>query len=311
MDRSLAVGYNGCKEWPKRATRILDELASERRGPAMPDHPSVPIEPLVGRWRRQLRFSLRSVMVLILILGGGLGWFIHRAHIQQDAVAAIRQAGGSVIYEWQWKDGSFDPSGKPRVPGRLLDRLGPDLIYRVKRVDIGQGRADDSLMSPVGRLDGLEVLNLSGCRGVTDAGLAHLSDLTALRDLNVSGTGASGAGLKHLAALTRLERLEAPWGPTRDSDLASLKGLTALRWLQFQAASPDVTDAGLAHLSGLVNLETLSICSARITSAGLASLHGLSKLQTLNVRRSGVTDLAPIPAPDPIDVVKSFVEPDR
>jgi len=64
-------------------------------------------------------------MALVLFLGGVLGWFIYRASAQREAVAAIRQAGGSVIYNWQWKDGSIDSSAQPAVPEWLLDRLDP------------------------------------------------------------------------------------------------------------------------------------------------------------------------------------------
>ena len=40
-----------------------------------------------------------------LFLGGRLGWIVHRAKIQRDAVAAIQRAGGSAFYEWDFRDG--------------------------------------------------------------------------------------------------------------------------------------------------------------------------------------------------------------
>lgn len=239
----------------------------------MQDRPSMPGQPTGHPWRRRLRISLRGLMILVLIVGGVLGWIIHRARVRREAVAAIRQAGGTVYYQWQWRDGSYDQAAQPAVPGWLLDRLGPDLFYGVKRVDlIGRRGADDVLMTRVGQLRDLEALSLNGCRRVTDAGLAHLSRLTGLRSLDLSFTGATGAGLKHLQSLTRLERLELPFGPTTDADLASLGGLTALRWLQLPRPRPEITDAGLAHLVGLINLETISLHSPRITSAGLSPL---------------------------------------
>jgi hypothetical protein len=124
-------------------------------------------------------------MAIVRILGGILGWFIYRTRVQREAVAAIRRAGASVYYDWQWTDGSYDPSAQPAVPVWLLGRLGPDLFYKVKRVDLISGpRVDDDLMTRVGRLRDLEMLRLNGCRSVTDAGLAHLSRLTALRYLS-------------------------------------------------------------------------------------------------------------------------------
>ena len=44
-------------------------------------------------------------MIVVLVLGGGLGWFAHRARqvqIQRDAVIAVRKVGGSVLYDGQF-----------------------------------------------------------------------------------------------------------------------------------------------------------------------------------------------------------------
>src|SRR5262249_2149905 len=36
--------------------------------------------------RRWLRPSVRALMALVLVLGGALGWVVHRANVQRDAV---------------------------------------------------------------------------------------------------------------------------------------------------------------------------------------------------------------------------------
>jgi hypothetical protein len=46
-------------------------------------------------------------MVLVLITGGGLGWVIHRAQVQRDAVAAIKRVGGHIGYSWQRSNGAL------------------------------------------------------------------------------------------------------------------------------------------------------------------------------------------------------------
>lgn len=69
--------------------------------------------------RRLLRPTVRTRMILIAVLAAGLGWFARGVRGQRDAVAAIRRAGGRVVY-----DG--DP-GRPLMPGQLRDgwtRLG-------------------------------------------------------------------------------------------------------------------------------------------------------------------------------------------
>ena len=44
----------------------------------------------------RVQSSVRALMALVLALGVGLGWFVHRAQVQRDAVAAILRAGGRV-----------------------------------------------------------------------------------------------------------------------------------------------------------------------------------------------------------------------
>ena len=82
-------------------------------------------------WRRYLRISLRGLIVLVLVLGSVLGWIVSRAKVQRDAVAAIERAGGSVKYEWEWKDGRFNPTEKPWWPKWLMDHIGPNYLAHI------------------------------------------------------------------------------------------------------------------------------------------------------------------------------------
>src|SRR5262245_1503912 len=95
----------------------------------MPDQPSATL------WRRRLRISVRALMVLVLIVGGGLGWVIYRARVQRDAVATIRRAGGDVAYSWQWSGGRpVSPRPRPPWPYWLRRILGPDFLDTVTYV---------------------------------------------------------------------------------------------------------------------------------------------------------------------------------
>ena len=51
-----------------------------------------------------------------------------------------------------------------------------------------------------------------------------------------------------------------------------------------------VTDVGLAHLSGLTPLRTLSLRSTKITNSGLASLKKLKQLEQLDLSGTGIGD---------------------
>jgi Leucine-rich repeat (LRR) protein len=85
------------------------------------------------------------------------------------------------------------------------------------------------------------------------------------------------------------DRIEVESSSIGDADLALLGDLAGTRHLKLKRA--DISDAGLAHLAGLTQLETLVLQGEpRVSDAGLAHLSGLSQLRTLNLGRSEVTD---------------------
>ena len=80
-----------------------------------------------------------------------------------------------------------------------------------------------------------------------------------------------------------------------DTDLALLAPFTQwgvleeLRLLDDYTADSEVTDAGLAHLTGLTALEGLGLRGTQVTDAGLAHLTGLPSLQRLVLYDTDVT----------------------
>ena len=92
-------------------------------------------------WLKRLRFSLRSLIGLIFVIGGGLGWLAHiarEARIQRTAVLAIQRTGGVAMYEWEWKDSHYIGHGAPWWPQWLVDRVGIDYFGTVRMVVIGR-----------------------------------------------------------------------------------------------------------------------------------------------------------------------------
>ena len=181
--------------------------------------------------RRWLQFSLRTLLVLMLVFGCGFGWFAHevqQARAQREAVKAIEELGGMVYCE-------------PASGGMIRNRSG-----------LGREVAG-------GRL----VWGRSGYREtqVTDAGLVHLRGLTQLRLLYLNNTQVTDAGLAHLRGLTQLQELDLASTQVTDAGLEHLRGLTQLEWLNLD--STQVTDAGLEHLRGLTQLQCCTSTTPR------------------------------------------------
>ena len=72
--------------------------------------------PVTRPWRRFLRFSVRGVLVLVLVVAAGLGWIVRSARIQREAVAAIERAGGRVIYDFESNNVTPTPVGRLASP---------------------------------------------------------------------------------------------------------------------------------------------------------------------------------------------------
>jgi len=112
-----------------------------------------------------------------------------------------------------------------------------------------------------------------------DTGIAVLKDLGEVGEITI-GLGVTDQNGLNLAPNPSL---------VTDSQLASLEGLKALRVLI--AIESDVSDQGLAHLSGLVALKELWLdFNPKVTDAGLAHLHALQNLRVLRFHRSPITD---------------------
>jgi hypothetical protein len=62
---------------------------------------------------RFVRFSMRALIGLVLLIGVGLGSVVRSAHLQRDTVAEIDKAGGSVTYDWKWRNGNEIRGAQP------------------------------------------------------------------------------------------------------------------------------------------------------------------------------------------------------
>ncbi len=215
----------------------------------------MPTPPVTRRWQRFLRFSVRGLIVLVLLIGAGLGWLVRSARIQREAVAEIKNARGNVAYNWESSNGKWIPAGRPWAPRWLAALLGVDYFGHVVVAFIKPGSTvTDAVMAKVGRMTQLQGVVLFRT-SISDTGLVHLSGLRMLAFLYLDGTQFTNAGL------------------------ASISGLTSLSALGLNRTQ--VTDAGLEHLRELTKLDFLDLTHTQVTDAGLAQLKGLARLSNL------------------------------
>jgi hypothetical protein len=241
-----------------------------------------PPGPFPRFWRRNLQFSMRGLIALVLVIGASLGWLVRSARIQREAVSAIERAGGHVLYEWEWKDLGPISGGKPVWSPWLVAWLGADYFGNVSYVHFNHHhQASNVDAAYLQGLTGLEQLYLCDT-AVNDTGLVYLSDLTRLQFLNLRRTNLGDAGLGHLKRLTRLRSLLLGGTRVTDAGLEHVKGLTSLEVLDLDLT--DITDAGLEHLKGSAaqNLKQLHVAGTRASDAGVDELQrALPKLEII------------------------------
>ncbi len=233
-------------------------------------------EPPSLAWRRFLRFSVRRMVVIVLMVGVclGLGVRIVRvARIQPEAVAAIAKARGTVIYDWQTNNSSPGRVRKPPWPGWLVNLVGAEYFGNVVSVVLPSASEDDLIH--VGQLRRLRTFQIDK-PDMTDAGLAHLRGLTNLSKLDLAGTRVTDAGLVNVKELINLFVFDLSDTNVSDAGLAHLKGMTNLSWLRMNRTH--VGDPGLAHLKHMTELYYLGLQKTQVTDAGLA--HGEHADQT-------------------------------
>ena len=195
------------------------------------------------------------------------GWSVARN--QHAAVAAITNAGGSVSYDWQFKNGKHLPGVKPPAPAWLVNLIGVDYFGHVAAV----------------------VFTPSSNPNVSV--FAHLSRLTQIEDLFASTPSVTDEHLAHLEGMTRLNVLVLDNTQVSDAGLVRLKGLTTLSYLSL--SNTQVTDRGLRNLNGL-SLWSLYLNGTRVTDAGLADLSWMqpqgsfAQRDTGHGRRAGAID---------------------
>lgn len=162
------------------------------------------------------QFALKSLLGLVLLvclLSGWLSFRIRHCECQRQAITAIGQLGGEVIYSG-WG-----------TPEWLRSLLGQDVFLEVSVVCFTpDSPIDDDGLAWLTRFPEVHHLDLTGTR-ITDAGLAHIRELTELQVLRLSGTHVSDVGLVQLSESQRHSTSSKPRPAHSDARVGRLLNL--------------------------------------------------------------------------------------
>lgn len=211
--------------------------------------------------RRWLTFSIRGLMVLVLIAAIGMGWIasMRTQHQREKAIAnQIEALDGTV----QWNSRS--------VSSRMLDPFSPE------PTQYEQWRAwllGDDVDSRINR-----VIFEKACPAELFAELHNLEALTELMIVNGSVSDASCEAISNLASLTDISLVDTEISAKQLEKISSLPNVNHI-----YITHASVTKENVKLLAKFPNLTTLSICSSQIPAEGLACLRVAKNLSSLTL----------------------------
>lgn len=224
--------------------------------------------------RSRLRFTLRTLLLVITALCIWLGIHTQRARRQKGVVMEIQKNIGSVTYDFEYDPKGRSGNGESWVPPWLRDRLGIDLFHTIKQVHT----RERTLLPKIASLSSLEELiiwdheladhHLEPLRGhrrlkvlrvasdlhatlpgdypdttlLGDPALQLIGDLPALEEVAIDGYHITGRGLADLAKSRTLrsvyvEQCDAAVEPSAIEPFHSSQTLQRLwirKWVQDQ-----------------------------------------------------------------------------
>ena len=165
------------------------------------------------------------------------------------------------------------------------------------------GQMTDAMLADLSRVETLTALGLSGCKGVTDDGIAHLARLPRLQHLDLSGTGITDAGLQVLRHLPRLRTISLAWTRVTDEGIGALADCHELEHVNLSATATG--DGALKALAGKRKLHHLMIA---LSDAGLPLLHELPVFKSWQGVDAPVSLLGPKVLPNHLSLRGSFTD---
>ena len=232
--------------------------------------------------KRWLRFRLRTLLVVLTMTCMWLGWLVHGVQQQRRAAAKAEKFNAYIVYHSFAMVPPWTDIVPPRMCGRIESLLPSNDWRRLTRVSIQTPEFKDEHISMFRGLPHLTHVCLPAT-GLTNAGLKQLADLhlRSLTVLDLSGTKITDAGLAHIRNMSRLEILLLSGNEIAGAGLKHLSGLTNLKWLSLE--DTHVTDAAIKQLPSLPKLEELHLDRTDVTGACLTNLSAIQSLRMLDL----------------------------
>lgn len=257
----------------------------------MTDISSTSANPVRPR-RPWFQFSLRTLLLAMLVFGCGLSWFADKKMKSRKAWKPIRMM--------QSDTASFALDGLDRnhgwSNGNWLERqLGIDLPISPRSATLWGVTSNGNAIAGLSHLKQIESVRLEDfIRPATyeliDDEMSLLSKLPMLNSLKISSNQFTGEGLRHFAGNTRIRTLDFSGSKTLSSKgISSIEFLPSLETLNMQGNG---LPTGLfTVLPRSTSIKSLDFSDTYISDYVVVELREMQNLKVLNLRRTKVTDV--------------------
>lgn len=156
------------------------------------------------------------------------------------------------------------------------------------RLKVMFDKLDDRILTSLKGMTQISVLITSNAAGVTDRGMALISNIPNLQELTLEKAGITATGITHLKNLQNLKSLSLH-GSIRINDAAvglikELKGLEEL-----DLSKTALTDASFNHFNAMNSLKKLYLLNTKITDKGIVNLKGHKSLKLVGVGMTSIS----------------------
>ena len=99
--------------------------------------------------RIRLSLSLRTLLMLILVIALWLSWRVDKAHRQSHAIAQVEKYNGYVRFDYEYVNGKEIPNPEPKGPKWLRQHLG-EILPRGEPSDLRDQPLSDATLARCG-----------------------------------------------------------------------------------------------------------------------------------------------------------------
>lgn len=254
---------------PDQRFQSMDEFSTAIRALAADGAVSVPADHLIDTTKGKISWASLFVVALLLILIGGIIYFI----LQYDSALDKDIARNDQIFDlrfkhhittrhvqkWEW----FVIEGT--VTDEQLSIL-PQL--NVKRLDLASSSITDEQLTYLLNLPLLQGLDLRGTK-ISDKGIATIVKMRGLQTLLLERCpNVTSAGYRLLGNLKSLKILSLRDSNVSDEDLKYISKLSNLLLL-YVSDSPNISDAAIDEILKLEKLVSIRVGGTKVTTKGI------------------------------------------